>query len=434
MKSILFIEKKLRIDKIGILYLSSILKNAGYHVDMIQDDVDNAEEYIAQYNPQFIMYSVMSGEHQWYIKRNRELKEKFVFVSVMGGPHFTFFPEQGIEESAVDYVVQGPGENVILDIVEGKCKEKFVVGTIPNVEELPHPDRSILYKYDEFGQATMKRFIAARYCYFSCKYCFNHIYRRLYKDQKWAMQQRVSPKKMVEEILAVKNKYPLEMVYFNDDDFPAEQEWVDEFCREYKEKINLPFCGSMRAGGITEEMIKQLADAGCTFMNMAIESANRDTQIYLRRAWVDNESMEIACWWCKKYGIKVRLQNMIGLPVDDPLKDALDTLKYNIKVNPTDSWASIFQPFGKTDIWYDCVKKGLIDENTQAVNFYENTPLRIKNAEKINRLHKWWFFIVKHQLPMELVHVLLELPLTEEHKNTMQQFRWNIAKGLLYGM
>ena len=38
MKSILFIEKKLRVDKIGILYLSSILKNAGHKVDLIQED------------------------------------------------------------------------------------------------------------------------------------------------------------------------------------------------------------------------------------------------------------------------------------------------------------------------------------------------------------------------------------------------------------
>jgi radical SAM superfamily enzyme YgiQ (UPF0313 family) len=224
------------------------------------------------------------------------------------------------------------------------------------------------------------------------------------------------------------------MVYFNDDDFPADPVWLDEFCKLYKEKINLPFCGSMRAVSVTEDMVKQLADAGCTFMNMAIESANRDTQIYLRRAWVDNERMEIACNWCKKYGIKVRLQNMIGLPVDDPMKDALDTLEFNLKVNPTDSWASIFQPFGKTDIWFDCVKKGLIDEDTQSVNFYEGTQLRIADAEKINRLHKWWFFIVKHQLPMELVKILLELPLTDAQKDAIQKFRWNEARYLLYGM
>ena len=45
-KLILFLEKKLRIDKIGFLYLSSVLKNASYSVDMIQDDVDNAEELV----------------------------------------------------------------------------------------------------------------------------------------------------------------------------------------------------------------------------------------------------------------------------------------------------------------------------------------------------------------------------------------------------
>ena len=78
--------------------------------------------------------------------------------------------------------------------------------------------------------------------------------------------------------------------------------------------------------------------------------------------------------------------------------------------------------------------KGLITEQTQAVNFYEGTQLKIKDAEKINRLYKWWFFIVKYQLPMELVNVLIELPLTPEQDKYMQDIRWNIAKGLLYGM
>lgn len=37
MSNILFIEKKLRTDKLGMLYLSSIMKNAGHKVDMILD-------------------------------------------------------------------------------------------------------------------------------------------------------------------------------------------------------------------------------------------------------------------------------------------------------------------------------------------------------------------------------------------------------------
>lgn len=103
-------------------------------------------------------------------------------------------------------------------------------------------------------------------------------------------------------------------------------------------------------------------------------------------------------------------------------------------IDPTDSWAAIFQPFPKTDSWKDCVQKGLIDESTECMNFHDDTVLTIPDAEKINRLQKWWFFVVKHQIPMDLVHILLELPLTQEQKSKLQNLRWEIAAKLLYGM
>jgi hypothetical protein len=125
---------------------------------------------------------------------------------------------------------------------------------------------------------------------------------------------------------------------------------------------------------------------------------------------------------------------MIGLPVENPLEDALETLKMNQKINPTDSWAAIFQPFPRTDLWKYCLDKGLITEDTQAQAFYEHTPLSIPDADKINRLHKWWFFAIKYQWPIELIKILLDTPLTIEQEQKIQDYRWEVAKGLLYGM
>ena len=59
--NILFIENKLRIDKLGILYLSAVLKKNGHQVDMIQDSVDDVEEYLKNNIIDFIFYLVMSG-------------------------------------------------------------------------------------------------------------------------------------------------------------------------------------------------------------------------------------------------------------------------------------------------------------------------------------------------------------------------------------
>lgn len=435
MSSILFLEKKLRCDKLGMLYLSRMLKDRGHTLDLIQDDIDSAELYLKYNHVDFIMYSVMTGEHLWFINKNKKLKKKHKFKSVFGGPHFTFFPEDGISDSAVDYIVQGPGEEVVVDIVEGKANEKLIKGHIPkDLNAIPAPDRSILYKYDEFGKARMKRFMASRDCPYSCKYCFNHLYHQLYNSEKERFFQITSVDKMIKEINDTKNKYGLELVYFNDDDLANDHDWLFEFCERHKREIGLPFCGSIRANSVDYKILKIMAEAGCTFLNIAIESANPKTQKFLRRGNIVNEDVENACQICRELGIKVRLQNMIGLPVEDPLEDALQTLEYNIKIDPTDSWVAIFQPLPKTELWEFCLDKGLIKRNTNPMNFYEDTPLFISDADKINRLHKWWFFIVKHKIPMELVNTLLELPLTREQKQEIQDFRWKVAGKLLYGM
>ena len=78
-------------------------------------------------------------------------KMQFDFISVFGGPHFTYYPEQGIDDPDVDFIVRGPGENVILDIIEGRTKQKVTMGLLPDLKKVSHPDRSILYKYDYFN-------------------------------------------------------------------------------------------------------------------------------------------------------------------------------------------------------------------------------------------------------------------------------------------
>jgi len=435
MSSILFIEKKLRTDKLGMLYLARILKDAGHTVDMVQDDVDSADLYLQRSHVDFVMYSVTTGEHLWFIEKNKELKKRHRFIAVMGGPHFTFFPEQGLSDPDIDFVVQGPGEGVILGIVEGETQEKLVRGHIPeDVNAIPAPDRSILYKYKEFGEARMKRFIAGRDCPYSCKYCFNHLFHQLYRSERHKFYQRVSPDKMIEEIKAVRKAYGLELVYFNDDDLAGNHAWLFEFCEKYKKEVGLSFCGSIRANNVDYGILRIMAGAGCSFLNIALESASPETQKFLRRGNITNRQVEEACEACKTLGIKVRLQNMIGLPVSNPLIDALETLRYNQMIDPIDSSVSIFQPLPKTDLWKDCVQKGLIDKDTECMNFYEDTVLAIPSAKQINRLHKWWFFLVKHQIPMAIVHVLLELPLTLGQKLRLQNFRWEVAAELLYGM
>jgi radical SAM superfamily enzyme YgiQ (UPF0313 family) len=431
MSKILFLEKKLRADKIGFCYLSTIMKDAGHMVDMIQDDVDNADDYIKKHNIDFLMLSVTSGEQDWFLNRNRQLKKKFKFKTIVGGPHFTYFPEEGEKDPYVDKVVTGPGDNVIVDILNDKYSEKVVRGSLPDMNKVREPDRSILYKYDEFGQSKMKRFMANRYCPFNCSYCFNHHYRDMYSDQKRFFKQLYPVDHMINEIVNVRDTYGLELAYFNDDNLAFNHTWLAEFCKQMK-SINMKFCGSVRPDSVNKEVLKMMAEHGCTFLNMALEAGRDDSRKLLRRGRATFDRVKESAQLAMKYGIKIRIQNMIGLPVENPLEDALITLKCNQEINPDDSWVSLYQPYGGTDLWKYCLENGFIKDNFVAHGQYERTQFDFVEADELYNLSAWWFFIVKHKIPLEFTKILIKMNISEDQATELRNLRFETSKNLLY--
>lgn len=436
---ILFLEPPLRTDKLAPLYLSAILKQAGHQVHLCQCRTHDAVlGAVLALSPDFILYSATSGNHRWYLEINRQLKRSDLpvkFVSVMGGPHFTYYPEDALCDPTVDFVVCGPGENVIVDLIEGRVSDKQVWGTVPqDINALPPPDRAILYKYPEFGKARMKRFIAGRDCRFACSYCFNHLYHRIFADQRVRFFQRITPRRMVNEIKQVQDEWGLELAYFNDDDLAQDQGWLYEFLDLFKTELGLHFCGSVRADSLNYPLVCEMARAGCVFLNIALESVNPSTQKLLRRGRVTNAQIIAACRWCTENDIKIRLQNMAGLPVPDPLQDALDTLEFNIQIADwlADSWVAIFQPFRKTDIWHLCLEKGLISPETECGTFFDRTPLDIPDAREIENLAKWWHIAVRERWSIDMVRALIKVPLVDEQRKVMQELRWREAAQQLY--
>jgi anaerobic magnesium-protoporphyrin IX monomethyl ester cyclase len=423
----------IRTDKLGIMSLSAILREQGHTTKLVIDSGTEIDKEIEENRPDFLFYSVMTGDHRWAFARNQELKQKYpdAFKSVMGGPHLTFFPEQGFANIFVDTTVVGPAENMIERILSDRSA--YIHGTIPDIQALPMPDREIQYVYPQFGKSPMKRFMACRDCPYACAYCFNHRYHRIMHSDKDKFYQARTPVQMIDEITDVKKNYGLTLAYFNDDDLARDTDWIYEFSNRIK-PTGIKFCGSVRADSVLQgNTIQVMAKAGCTFLNIALESSVRSTQKMLRRSMLTNDMIIEACRKCEAEGIKIRLQNMIGLPVDDPLEDALATLEFNQSIGITDSWAAIFQPFPSTDMYKYCQEKGLLEN--ECGTFYETSPLCIPNKEEIARLHKWWHMAVKYKIPIPAIRDgLLKIPILPEQAKIMQDIRWQEGAKELYGI
>ncbi|GAG17613.1 unnamed protein product, partial [marine sediment metagenome] len=255
------------------------------------------------------------------------------------------------------------------------------------------PDRELIYSYPELRNNPIKNMITRRGCKGFCSYCFNNKWNKLHKHQhpKGIVRLR-DVNSVIDEMLDLKQNWqPLKMIHIMDDDFVDSIDWLKEFLPLYKTKINLPFICNACPKHLTEEVAKSLSDAGCAVISFAIECANDNTRTkVLRRHSSDKQAVIMALNNCKKYNIRTRLLNMIGLPVSNSLNDAYETLDFSIKHKPTNSRCAVFQCYKGTELFNISKKSGYISDNGLVDGFFGTSTLKIDNKKKIARLHKLW--------------------------------------------
>ncbi len=360
MKRVLIVETDLRNEKLGTMYLSAALKEKGHETLLCWYEKEDMDTLIKSFSPDFAAFSLVTGAHGRSLEIARKIRNDYHIPTIAGGPHATFFSKE-IPEDAIDYVVIGQGEKAIVDIVEGRVRDRFSCYKFSDLDKLPFPDRSLFYRYEKFRGNPMKNVITMRDCPNSCSYCYNHSWKKMFTGQKHLMQRRCVDS-VIEEIKEIRGKYILEKVLFIDDNFLINDKWVAEFSRKYKKEIGLPFLCSFRVNLLNEEKLKMIRDAGLFMVNFALESADPSVQNgILQRGNIKTEHIIKAIELFGKYDIKCRMQNMIGLPLAESLKDALGTLEFNKKYKVNDSWVSIFQPYPNTRLAEYCMENGFLE-------------------------------------------------------------------------
>jgi len=434
MSKILFVLKDTEmIDRMGIMFLSAMLKSHNHKVKCCITSKGDIVKTVREFNPDIIAYSITTGEHDYYIRLNNMLKENFSFISIFGGPHPTFFPEM-IDKEGVDIICRGEGEYPLLELADRiENKEKIddiknlwikrdgtiikndVRELIGDLDSIPFPDRDVVYDSDsDLKNNTTKIFFSGRGCPFNCTYCFNHKFNALYFNKGKIVRKR-SVKNVIQEILDVKKRYNMSFVYFDDDTFIIDKKWLKEFSREYKENINLPFACNVRANLIDDETVRFLKDANCQTVWMGIECGNEKIRNNLLKRGMTDEQIINAVRMLKRNGIKVVTQNILCLPVKNPLKIDLETLNLNIKCSPDFAGTSILYPYPTTEIGDYSIKNGMFDGNFNDICTTNKLYSVLKfQDERLKRqsenLHKLFAIAVRFPFSLPLIKFLIKLP------------------------
>lgn len=262
---------------LGMSMVAAALTRAGHEVhqaDLLQQErsLEGVLREVRGFQPGLIGISVRNIDNvnlmnsEYYIHNVKNMVDAIRRVSsariVLGGAGFSLIPEQILEETGADFGVIGEGEQLMVELADNVEQ-----GILPR-ERLLGPATPL--SGDAIGSALydegLTRFylqsgnIASiqtkRGCTHHCVYC-------TYPLLEGSRLRSRDPKRVVDDIIHLRDKHNTGFIYFVDsvfnDDQGAYLQVVDEMLRR---KVSIPWTGFIKPGGLTDEIVERMKRTG----------------------------------------------------------------------------------------------------------------------------------------------------------------------------
>jgi len=437
----------------GIGYLSSLLKDNGFSAMLeivnSKKDYDRVLKAVLEYKPKIVGFSSVSSQFVFVSDLAKMIKEIYSCIIVCGGVHPTIFPDCILSAPAFDGIFMGESEYSFLDFVstvvkgddykgidnfcyinKGKLITNRLRPKIKNLEILPFPDRDI-YDYQSIIDANngVATIMTSRGCPFHCTYCSNHAIARVYgEDKNLIRYNRIE--KAIAEIETLRHKYKFDKLWFIDDLFILNKEWLYVFLSEYKNKFSIPFMCHIRPSVCTRDIMFRLKEAGCYKIFLAVESANDYIRNVIMKRNITKEQLENTFKWAKEADIETLSINIIGVPGDTEAT-IMDTIEFNRRMNPSIVGVNIYSPYEGTELGDYCRKNGLV-KNIDQHSFFDRKESRlrlptIKQAKLMKLYDRFQYLVYKDIDPVKERQFLIQI--LEKRYN---KFENNKLYGILF--
>jgi len=365
---------------LGLASLAAALKGRGHQVTLLDMqgsvmDTPELERRLRAEKPDLVGITAMTPTLPEALRVAERARAVVPSAGVvLGGVHPTLEPEGVLASPAVDYVIRGEGERPLADLadaltgrgsidrVEGLCRRvdgRLVVKPrahpVEDLDDLPSPDYGAfpVDRYVEhFAHLRGISMIVSRGCPFRCSFCAVHQTM----SRKWRTR---SPERVVDDIVALRDRWGVEGIWFKDSIFNLNREWVREFCRLMIErKVGVSFQALTRVDLIREDELQLLVQAGLTQLDLGIEAGSQKSLARLKKG-ITPERIRAQVGLAKKY-VKVFGFFMIGIPgeTEADIRETFDLAK-DIEL---DRWTwSIYSPLPGSALFDDLVREGVVD-------------------------------------------------------------------------
>ncbi|MBU7028568.1 MAG: B12-binding domain-containing radical SAM protein [Theionarchaea archaeon] len=367
-----YLMKKTPFPPLGIGYLSSLLKERDYSVELVDGLISSEEEYrksLGNIKGDIIGISVsivQLGELKRLCKwLNQAYPESTVIV---GGPGVKCIEvKNSFTDYDADIFVVGEGEETCVNLVDalisgeqyesipglyyrsnGDIRYSGAPGVVQDLDSIPFPDRDLinvseyLRIWKENVDLACTDLLSSRGCPYSCIFCDKGFFGSNIRFH--------SGKYVVDEMETIVKEYNAEELYFVDDLFLINKERITTICEEIHERdLHIRWGGHGRVNLIDEETIKMVYDAGCREINFGVESGSERIIKYLKKG-LTFDQVERAFELCHKYDIACGAYFMVGIP-GETREDIELTKKIIKKIRPSFINVSFLTPYPGTRLY-----------------------------------------------------------------------------------
>jgi radical SAM superfamily enzyme YgiQ (UPF0313 family) len=293
-------------------------------------------------------------------------------VTMFGGSHVSFWDENALNEtSSIDVIVRKEGETTFLELlqrIEAKKNLDGILGTtirtkdgkiqrnadrpfLHDLDSLPSPAYHLLPldSYHRMGK-TIFPIVTSRGCVQWCDFCSTvRMFGRGYRVR--------SPKKVVDDMENLHNKYGESQFTFYDDAFTINRKHTLEMCADIKARgLDVEWDCETRVDCVDKELLEKMRDAGCITIWFGVESGSEKILGKMHKS-INREQVRSAFKMAQKADMMTIASAVIGFPGETE-ETAWETINFINSLNPDDIGCYVATPYPGTPMYDEVVKNG----------------------------------------------------------------------------
>ncbi len=328
---------------VGLEYLATAVRKAGHHADIldlcfIPDPLAEIRQKITagqitrtRYNLVGVTIrnvdTVLFNNNEWFLGKIRDLvlalKETGIPI-VIGGTGLLAAPEAILKFVGADYAIAGPAEGALVhlmaDLANHRANYRFLNGWVIKFDPNLVHERGQDFDYPQYlAHGGIIGFETQKGCKNACSYCIEAKTRIIYKN----------PDAVVDELAhLVRQGY--RRFHLADCEFNQSLHHCVHFLeRLIARNLDMEWVLYMNPHPYDEHLFTLLQQSHATLVTMSVCSDSREQA----RAHYDHQDIRNVRDLCKKHGIKLAIDLLVGFPGEsiDSVKKMIEFLK---KIRP----------------------------------------------------------------------------------------------------